>query len=56
MSDLTCPRCGFPLRRKGRRYYCPRCGYVWEEENDEWSGVIDNIERILEDRVSREGW
>lgn len=47
---------------------CEVCGYYKVEEElhnfpmptitgkDQWSGVIDNIERLLEDRVSRRGW
>jgi len=47
---------------------CEMCGYYEVEEElhsssmqtttgkDQWSGIIDNIERLLEDRVSRRGW
>lgn len=47
---------------------CKICGYYEVEEElhnfltptvtgkDQWDGVIDNIERLLEDRVSRRGW
>ena len=45
---------------------CPLCGlvvgpgYSWigsgESGKDQWSGVLDNIERILEERVSKVGW
>jgi len=47
---------------------CEVCGYYEVEGElhgspmptttgkDQWSGVIDNIECLLEDRVSRRGW
>ena len=47
---------------------CEVCGYYEIEEElhdfpmptvtgkDQWSGVTDNIERLLEERVSRRGW
>ena len=52
----NCPNCGYPLRKRGSKYKCPRCGYTWEEETDEWDGSIDNVEKALEDRVSKHGW
>ncbi|MEM2112397.1 MAG: TFIIB-type zinc ribbon-containing protein [Candidatus Bathyarchaeia archaeon] len=47
---------------------CQNCGLIIQEitmvsrflnksaTSDQWDGTIDNIERILEDHVSKKGW
>jgi len=45
------------MRKRGSSdYYCSRCGYAWEEARDTWDGSTDNVERALEDTVSKYGW
>lgn len=60
-----CKECYTPLIvTPDRTRCCPRCGlvvgkgYSWLGGSNPggWSGVIDNVERLLEERVSKQGW
>ena len=60
-----CKECNNPLIvTADRTKCCSSCGlvvgngYSWFGGSGTvgWSGVIDNIERILENRVSKRGW
>lgn len=63
----TCEECGAALvKTPDGTQCCSECGvvvgdgYSWfgsePSGKDQWNGVIDNNERLLEERVSRFGW
>lgn len=65
----VCPECGGKWRRavEGLQIIggCEICGYSEVEDElpfspsgmkDNWDGIIDNVERILETNVSKRGW